>query len=426
MAYPIASPVPTMDVEKIRQDFPILKRHVNGRPLIYFDNAATSQKPQSVIEAVVEFYQNHNANVHRGVHTLSIEATELVEAARERVQKFIRARHKEEIIFVRNATEGINLVAYAWAGRQLGRDELILVTETEHHSNIVPWQLMREKIAGLEFVKVTSGGVLDMEDWQEKLSRGKKVGLVSLIHASNVLGTINPIKQIVQLVRQTQPEALILLDAAQSIPHLPVDVQLLDVDFLVFSGHKMLGPTGIGVLFGRKEVLSKMEPFLSGGDMIGEVYLDHSTWNELPFKFEAGTPNMAGAVGLGAAIDYLNKVGLASIQKHEQELTAYALQRLTDPCLGLLDKGLRILGPLEATKRVGLLAFCFDHFHAHDLASLLDQDGIAIRSGHHCAMPLHTKLGIQASARVSFYLYNNKTEIDQMIESLQKAVQILG
>jgi cysteine desulfurase / selenocysteine lyase len=405
-----------LDVEKIREDFPIFKRKVHRKPLIYFDNAATTQKPIQVINAIKEYYESYNANIHRAIHTLSEEATQKYEEAREKVRKFINARSDKEIIFVRNATEAINLVMYAWGLNNLKESDEIISTVMEHHSNIVPWQFLRDKVGlKLKFIDVNSQGFLKLDELENILSKNTK--LITVTHASNVLGTINPIKEIGKIAHDNG--SLILVDGAQSVPHMPIDVKKLDCDFLVFSGHKMLGPMGIGVLYCKEEILENIQPFLYGGDMIKYVTLEKSVWNDLPLKFEAGTSNVEGAIGLGAAIDYLNKIGMEDIRKHEIELTKYAIDKLSN--LPNLD----IYGPKKAEERGGVIAFNVKNVHSHDVAQILDEDGIAIRSGHHCAMPLHQKLGIESSARISFYLYNMKEEIDNFIEALDKISKVL-
>jgi cysteine desulfurase / selenocysteine lyase len=405
-----------LDVEKIREDFPIFKRKVHRKPLIYFDNAATTQKPIQVINAIKEYYENYNANIHRAIHTLSEEATQKYEEAREKVRKFINARSDKEIIFVRNATEAINLVMYAWGLNNLKENDKIISTVMEHHSNIVPWQFLRDKVGlKLKFIDVNNQGFLKLDELENILSKNTK--LITVTHTSNVLGTINPIKEIGKIAHDNG--SLILVDGAQSVPHMPIDVKKLDCDFLVFSGHKMLGPMGIGVLYCKEEILENIQPFLYGGDMIKYVTLEKSVWNDLPLKFEAGTSNVEGAIGLGAAIDYLNKIGMEDIRKHEIELTKYAIDKLSN--LPNLD----IYGPKKAEERGGVIAFNVKNVHSHDVAQILDEDGIAIRSGHHCAMPLHQKLGIESSARISFYLYNMKEEIDNFIEALGKISKVL-
>jgi cysteine desulfurase/selenocysteine lyase len=402
----------TINPYKIREDFPILKREVNEKPLIYFDNAATSQKPTMVIEALNDYYRNYNANIHRGIHKLAEEATLKYEEVREKTSKFINSRRPEEIVFVRNTTEAINLVAYSWGRENVNKDDKIILTIAEHHSNIVPWQLLaREKKAKVEFIEVNKDGMLREDQVEEKIDSSTKV--VSVTHASNVLGTINAVDKIGRAAHQVG--ALFVVDAAQTVPHMTVDVSKIDCDFMAFSGHKMMGPTGIGVLYGKKEFLNKTEPFLGGGEMISEVHTTGSSWKEIPYKFEAGTPDIAGAIGLGAAIDYLSKIGMEHVYDHEREITAYTLAKLERII------GLTYYGPKDANRRVGVISFNLGDIHAHDLASILDEEGIAIRSGHHCAQPLMEFLDIPAASRVSFYVYNTKEEVDVLINALEKA-----
>lgn len=403
------------DVQKIKNDFPIFNRLIQGKPLVYLDNAATTQKPKAVIDTLVDYYSNHNANIHRGIHTLAEEATTMYEAAREKIAKFIGATSNREIVFVRNTTEAINLVAYSWGRTNLKSGDEIILSESEHHSNIVPWQLIAaEKGVKLLFIPIDTEGYLDLEYFKKILS--PKVKLVSLVHISNVLGTINPIKELARLTHDAG--ALILVDAAQSVPRMSIDVQDLGCDFLVASGHKMLAPTGIGFLYARQDLLEKMPPFLGGGDMIREVYLDHSQWNDIPWKFEAGTPSIADAIALGAAVDYLSELGMDNIFEHEKELTDYALSQLSN----LSD--LRIYGPKTTEQKTGVISFSLKGIHPHDVAQILDEEGIAIRSGFHCAMPLHQKLNIPATCRASFYIYNTKEDIDKLVEGIEKAVKI--
>lgn len=406
-----------LNIESIRQDFPILSRELRqGVPLIYFDSAASSQKPQQVIEKMNQYYRHSHANIHRGVHTLAEEATALYEEGRRKVARFINAPHSRQVIFTRNATEAINLVAYAWGRNQIQAGDTILLTEMEHHANLVPWQILaQEKNARLAFVPVTSSGLLDLEAYQRLLQQSPKI--VAFMHASNVLGTINPAFEMIRLAHQAG--ALVLLDAAQSAPHLPIDVQALDADFVVFSAHKMCGPTGIGALYGKESLLESMPPFLAGGDMIKRVHLEYSTYNELPYKFEAGTPAIAEGIGFGEAVDYLSRIGMQNIHTHEQALVTYAMERLEEV------SGLQVLGP-PADQRGGLTAFTLDGIHPHDVAQILDNNGIAVRAGHHCAMPLHDKFGLTATTRASFYLYNTFTEIDRMMEALYKVKTIFG
>ena len=406
-----------MNVGQVRKDFPILDRKVNGKPLVYLDSAATSQKPLAVIDALDDYYKNYNANVHRGVYSISEEATEKYEASRDKVQAFIGAERRESIVFVRNTTEAINLVAYSWGRQHVGKGDEIVLTEMEHHSNLVPWQILAaENGAVLKHIRVLDDGTLDMDHARELI--GERTKLVSITHQSNVLGTINPIRELADLAHAAG--ALILVDGAQSVPHMAVDVRELDCDFLAASGHKMLAPTGIGFLYGKVELLEAMPPFLGGGDMIRQVWLDHSTYNELPWKFEAGTPNVADSIGLGVAIDYLQAVGMDAIREHEKQLTAYAMGTLGE--LPDVD----VHGPRDPELRGGAISFCFGDVHPHDLAQILDQDGVCIRAGHHCCHPLMRKLGVTATARASFYLYNTEDEIDTLVKSLDKARQVFG
>jgi len=404
------------DVQKVREDFPILKRVVNGKQLVYLDNAATSQKPQQVIDALERFYTEYNANIHRGIYKISEEATAAHEEARAKVARFINARHPEEIVFVRGTTEAINLVAHSWGRPNIGLGDGIMLTEMEHHSNIVPWQLLaREKSAALKYVGITDDGLLRREDFAQHFE-SDGVKLFCLAHASNVLGTINPVRE---MTREAHKHGCrVLVDAAQSVPHMPVDVQDLDCDFLAFSGHKMCGPTGIGVVYAKKELLEEMVPFHGGGEMIREVHLYESTWKDPPYKFEAGTVNIAGAIGLGTAVDYLSHMGMRNIRTHERELTEYALEKLSK------IRRMAIYGPKDAHVRGGVVSFNLGDIHAHDMASLLDEDGIAVRAGHHCAQPLMERLGVPGTTRASFYLYNTEEEIDRLAESLDRAGRI--
>ncbi len=407
----------TFDVTKIRADFPILSREVRpGVPVIYLDSTATAQKPLAVIEAMDRYYRMSNANIHRGVHTLAEEATGLYESARERVAKFINAKSHKEVIFTRNATEAINLVAYSWGRTNIVAGDIIVITEMEHHSNLVPWQMLAaERGAVLEVIPVTDDGELDLSKFDSLLRRSPK--LVCLTHMSNVLGTINPVTEIAAKARAAG--ALTMVDAAQSVPHLPVDVQTLGADFLAFSGHKMCGPTGVGVLWARQALLEGMPPFLGGGDMIRRVYLREFKANDLPHKFEAGTPAIAEVIGLGAAVDYLTAIGMNAIHAYEQEIIAYALERLEEV------PGVKVYGP-KAERKGGVAAFSFAGVHPHDVAQVLDRDGIAVRAGHHCAMPLHDRFALPATTRASFYLYNTRSEVDQLIEGLYKVKKMFG
>jgi cysteine desulfurase/selenocysteine lyase len=405
----------SLNVSQIRSQFPIFQRETRpGTPLVYLDSTATSQKPLAVIEAMDTFYRRSNANIHRGVHTLAEESTALYEQARLKIAEFINAPSAHQIIYTRNTTESINLVAYSWARANLKADDLVILTEMEHHSNLVPWHMLQtERGIRLEFIPVTEDGLLDLDVYRSLLSRNPK--LVSFTHMSNVLGTINPAAEIIRLAHEAG--ALTLVDAAQSVPHLQVDVQALDADFLAFSGHKMCGPTGIGVLYGKAALLESMPPFLGGGDMIKEVKLRSFRPNTLPYKFEAGTPAIAEAVGLGAAVDYLSALGMDAISEHEHEITEYALERLEE------IPGIKVFGP-SADKKGGVASFTFDGVHPHDVAQILDRDGIAIRAGHHCAQPLHEKFGIPASSRASFYLYNTKDEVDLLVNGIYKVKEL--
>ncbi|PJA86721.1 MAG: cysteine desulfurase [Candidatus Moranbacteria bacterium CG_4_9_14_3_um_filter_42_9] len=406
-----------LDVAKIRADFPILNRIVEGHPLVYFDNAATSQKPKQVIEAITEYYSLHNANVHRGIHTLSEEASNLYEQTRQKVADFIGAASPEEIVFTKGTTEGINLLADTLGRAVVSKGDIILTTELEHHSNLVPWQqLAKAKGAHLEYVEIDRNGNLDLDDFSKKIVPGVKI--VAIAHISNVLGTILPLKVIADYAHKVG--VYVIVDGAQAVPHLDVNVNRLGCDAYVFSAHKMLGPTGVGVLWTKQEILSKIEPYQFGGGMIESVYKDHSTWAAIPAKFEAGTPNIEGVVAFGAAIDYLEEVGMEAIREHESELTGYAFESLQKV------NGLKIFGPMDIDKRGGLMSFTIKNLHPHDIAAVLNNEGIAVRSGHHCAMPLHLKLGVSATVRASFYLYNDKDEVDKLVAGLEKARQILG
>lgn len=406
------------DITTIRQDFPILSRTIRGVPLVYLDNAATTQKPRMVIEALVDVYNTYNSNVHRGIHTLSMEATDAYETARRKIADFINAPNPENIIFVRGTTEAINLVAQSWGMSNINRGDRIVATEMEHHSNIVPWQHVASvREAELRFAALDRNYCLDMDDFQELLSERTK--LVTATHVSNVLGTILPVHEIVE--RAHEVGAFVMIDGAQSVPHMPVDVQEMDCDFFAFSGHKMAGPTGIGVLYVKTQILEQMEPFLRGGEMVLEVTFEDAKWNDLPMKFEAGTPNYADAIALGAAVDYLNQIGMGDIRRHEMDLTAYALQRF-----GEIEEA-TTYGPNEVEIRGGVVSFYLGDVHPHDIGQVLDQAGVAIRAGHHCAMPLvRTRLMVPATARASFYLYNTKEEIDVLIDGLKQAVRFFG
>ena len=403
-------------IAAIRADFPILQREINGKPLVYLDNAATSQKPLAVLQAMEDYYRLHNANVHRGVHTLSEEATAQYEGARGRIARFINAPSSKQVIFTRNATEAVNLVAYSWGLDTLKPGDEVLITQMEHHANIVPWQLIAQRTgATLRYIPLDPQGVLRLDLLDTLLTERTK--LFAFVAMSNVLGTINPVEELV--ARAHRVGALALVDGAQSVPHLPVDVQGLDCDFLVFSGHKMCGPTGSGVLYGRRELLEAMPPFMGGGDMIREVRLEGSRWNTLPWKFEAGTPAIAEFIGLGAAVDYLAGLGMDWVQQREHELVRTAMEQLARV------EGLHILGP-GSEQRGGAVAFTLGEVHPHDIAAILDSEGIAIRAGHHCAQPIHDFYGISASARASFYFYNTLEEIDQLAQGLGKVHAVLG
>jgi cysteine desulfurase / selenocysteine lyase len=398
-------------VDAIRKDFPILTRKIHGKPLVYFDNAATTQRPKQVIDALSEFYSEHNANVHRGLHALSMEASDLYDRAHEKVSDFIGADGMEEVVFTQGTTDSLNLVAYAYALHELGPGDEILGTVMEHHSNFVPWQQMA-KIKGATFkqIPITPDGHLDMEAAKRLVTGRTK--LVTVTAMSNVLGTINPVKDIGELAHDKG--ALFLVDGAQSVPHMAVDVKKDDIDLLAFSGHKMCGPTGVGVLYGKKEILEAMKPYRYGGEMIKRVTFEESRWNDLPWKFEAGTPIIGPGIGLGAAVDYLTKIGMDDIRAHEVRLIRYTLKRLAE------IKGLKVYGPAKAEERGGLAAFTFGDIHAHDIADLMDREGIAVRAGHHCAQPLASLLDVMSTARASFYLYNHEKEVDVFIEALHK------
>jgi cysteine desulfurase / selenocysteine lyase len=404
-------------VEQIRTDFPLLARELNGKPLVYLDSGATSQKPASVIEAIDNFYRHSNANIHRAVYELGEESTALYEGAKQRVADFIGGQF-EETIFTRNVTEAINLVRYTWARQNVGAGDVVLITKMEHHSNIVPWQLLcEEQGAKLEYLTISSDGKLDLDELDAKLT-SNRVRLVGVTHVSNVLGTINPVSEIAR--RAHAAGAKVLVDGAQAVPQLPVDVSDVGADFYGFTGHKMLGPNGIGVLWARRELLEEMPPFMGGGDMIRTVSDDHSTWNELPWKFEAGTSSIADGVGLGAAVEYLSGLGMDAVRAHEQELTTYAFERLGEV------PGLKIHGPSQAGERGGIISFELEGVHPHDIAEICNRDAVCIRAGHHCAQPLMRVLGVPATARASFGVYNVRDDVDRLIESLLNAKAIFG
>jgi cysteine desulfurase/selenocysteine lyase len=406
-----------LDVQAIRSEFPVLGREINGKKLVFLDSAASSQKPIPVLEAMDKYYRTSHANVHRGIYRLSEEATDAYERARDRIARFINAPSRKELIFTRNATESINLVAHSWARAKLSSGDEILLTEMEHHANLVPWQLVaQEKDLTLRFIPITEDGRLDLTELDSLLTERTK--LVAFTQASNVLGTLTPVRQIVDAAHAVG--AIAVVDGAQGVPHLPVDVQALDCDFYAFSSHKMCGPTGIGVLWGRRELLQSMPPFMGGGEMIRRVELERSEWNELPYKFEAGTPAIAEAIGLGAAVNYLSALGMETVRAHEKELTAYALERLVEV------PGLTAYGPTDLEVRGGVVAFALDGAHPHDVATILDSEAVAVRAGHHCAMPLHKRLGMSATTRASFYIYNLPEEIDRLVEALYKVKHIFS
>lgn len=401
-----------MDTEAVRRDFPILRQLAHGKPLVYLDSAATSQKPEPVLVALDEYYRTYNANVHRGVHVLSELATERYEAARARVARFIHAPGPESILFVRNTTEAINLVAYAWGRAHLRPGDEVVLNPMEHHSNLIPWQLTaRATGAHLRFLDLTPTGEIDWNSVDRVL--GPRTRLLAVTQVSNVLGTINPVAELVAAAHRVG--ALALVDGAQSVPHMPVDVTALDCDFLAFSGHKMLASMGIGVLYGKPDILAEMDPFLGGGEMIDEVTLESATWKEIPWKFEAGTPNVAGAISLATACNYLDRLGMAQVQEHGSSLAHYALAQMQQ------IPGVEVYGPPADRPRGALVAFNVRGIHPHDLSTILDQEGIAIRAGHHCAQPIHQWLHIPASARASFYIYNTPAEVDYLIAALQRA-----
>jgi len=406
---------PALDVERLRGDFPILARRVNGKPLVYLDNAATTQKPRAVIDALCRYYSADNANIHRGIHTLSVRATDAYEQARRDVQQFIGATLPEEVIFVRGATEGINLVAQAYGRNSLRTGDEIVISEMEHHSNIVPWQVVCEQTgARLRVAPIHDSGELLLDEYERLLST--KTRLVALTYVSNALGTINPIRRMIELAHECG--ALVLVDAAQAVPHMKIDVREMDCDFLVFSGHKLYGPTGIGVVYGKAALLDRMPPYQSGGDMISSVTFEKTVYNRLPYKFEAGTPHIAGAIGLGAAIEYLNTIGLDRIAAYEGELLCDAAGKLA------AVPGVRLIG--TAKKKAAVLSFIVEGIHPHDIGTVLDHEGVAIRTGHHCAQPLMDRYGVPATARASYAFYNTKEETDRLVAGLRKAIEVLG
>ena len=403
--------------EDLRTDFPVLERKVrDGKDLVYFDNAATTQKPNQVIDAITNYYRNHNSNIHRAVHALAEESTEAFEMTRDKVAKFLNIQDRQEIVFVKGTTEAINLVAYAWGRENVNEGDIVVTTEYEHHSNIVPWQLLtQEKKAKLKYIDIDENGELILEQLDEYLETGK-VKLVTFSHMSNVLGTITNTQQIISKCKNAGVKTLV--DGAQSVPHMKVNLSTLDCDFFAFSAHKMLGPTGVGVLWAKKEILEKMQPFLGGGDMIREVHKYETTWNDLPYKFEAGTPNIADVIGFATAIEYLEKIGMENIRNHEVELTKYALEKMTK------IKGITLYGTKDMEMRGGVISFNFNDVHPHDVATIIDKEGVAIRSGHHCAQVLMEKLNVAATNRASFYIYNTKEEVDKLISSLEKVAKV--
>ncbi|RFU70092.1 cysteine desulfurase [Peribacillus saganii] len=406
-----------MIAAEIRSQFPILDQEVNGHPLVYLDSAATSQKPIQVIDALSKYYREYNSNVHRGVHTLGTKATDGYEGAREKVRRFINAKSAEEVIFTRGTTTSLNMVARSYGGANLSEGDEIVISYMEHHSNIIPWQqIAKQTGATLKYLPLQEDGTISLEDARETITGNTKI--VSIMHVSNVLGVINPIKEIAKIAHENS--AIMVVDGAQSAPHIKIDVQDLDCDFFAFSGHKMCGPTGIGVLYGKRELLETMEPVEFGGEMIDFVDLYDSTWKELPWKFEGGTPIIAGAIGLGAAIDFLEQIGLDHIEKHEHKLAAYALDKMS------AIEGLTIYGPENADQRAGVVTFNITDVHPHDVATVLDAEGIAVRAGHHCAQPLMRWLKVSATARASFYLYNTEEDIDKLVEGLVRTKEYFG
>lgn len=405
---------------KVRADFPILNQQIHGKPLVYLDNAATSQKPVAVLDALRNYYEQDNANVHRGVHTLSARATDAYEGARDKVAAFVNAAHREEIVYTRNATEAINLVAYAWGMNNLKQGDEVILTVMEHHSNLVPWQIVAQKTgAVLKFVELDENQAFDLNQYNDLLCDRTK--LVSVVHVSNTLGCVNPVQQITQMAHERG--AKVLIDACQSAPHMKLDVQAIDCDWLVASGHKMCAPTGIGFLYGKREILRQMPPFLGGGEMIADVFLDHSTYADVPHKFEAGTPAIAEAIALGAAVDYLSSIGMDKIYAYENELTSYLFQELEQV------PDVTLYGPkpqADGKGHAALASFTTGAVHPHDISTILDQAGVAIRAGHHCTQPLHRVVGAQSTARASLYFYNTKEEIDTFIAALKEAVDFFG
>ena len=407
----------TFSLEEIRKDFPVLNRRVrDDKKLVYLDNAATTQKPNQVIDAITDYYQNHNSNIHRAVHALAEESTEAFEVTRDKVANFLNIKNREEIVFVRGTTEAINLVGYAWGRDNVQKGDIVVTTEYEHHSNIVPWQLLTQEVgAELKYIDIDDNGELMLDQLDAYLATGK-VKLVAISHVSNVLGTITDIQQVI--TKSKNAGAKILVDGAQAVPHMKVDIDKLGCDFYAFSAHKMLGPTGVGILWARKEILENMKPFHGGGDMIREVHKYETTWNDLPYKFEAGTPNVADVICFAAAIDYLTKIGMDNVRNHEIDLTKYALEKMSKV------KGLTIYGPKDPQKACGVISFNFNDVHPHDVATIIDKNGVAIRSGHHCAQVLMEKLNVAATNRASFYIYTTKDEVDTLIDSLEQVAEV--
>ena len=405
----------SFDVKKIRDDFPILKRRINGKPLVYLDNAATSQKPQVVIDAIMKYYTDENSNIHRGVHYLSYRATLAYEVTRTKIQRFINAAHHQEIVFVRGTTEGINLVAQSYGRKNVREGDEILISAMEHHSNIVPWQILcEERKATLRVIPMNDAGELSLDEYEKILT--PRIRLVAVTHVSNALGTINPVKQIIEMAHVRGIP--VLVDGAQAVPHMKVDVQSLDCDFYVFSGHKMFGPTGVGIVYGKAKLLESMPPYQGGGDMIKSVTFEKTIYNDLPYKFEAGTPNIAAGIAFGTTIDYLNQINMAAVAAHEQGLLLCATEALS------AIRGLRIIG--TARKKASVLSFVLDGIHPHDIGTILDDEGIAIRTGHHCAQPVMQRFNVPATARASFALYNTEEEVDALVKGISKVIEVLG
>ena len=406
-----------IDVSKVRQDFPLLQKTINGKPISYLDSTASSLKPKIVLDAINRYYSDYGVNIFRGVYKLSEKATLEYENARSNIAQFIGSESADEIIFVRGATEGINLVAATWGSENIDSKSEIVSTVMEHHANLIPWQqLVIKKKALIKFLDFDDRGIFNLDDIEKVVT--KRTKLFTITYVSNVLGTINPIKRIIALVKKINPKTLVLIDAAQAVPHMKVDVKDINCDFLVFSAHKMCGPTGVGILWGKKDILQSMPPFQTGGDMIKEVYLDRTIFNKVPYKFEAGTPHIAGGIGLSAAVDYLKSLGLDAVKRHERDLVEYAILKLNK------INNLSIYGPIDAKIKAGVIAFNVTGIHPHDMAQVLDEDNVCIRSGHHCAMPLHTRLKIGASCRASFYIYNTRQEVDRLIRGIEKAKKL--